>query len=545
MSTSVEQLLAGRFPGGSALGTLAPVDSGPLFGMTFDQIYFNMTGVGLANSFYIFSGGVKPYFHIDLTPAAQKISFGNGVDNPTYEFLGSGKVTITGDLTVNGTTTTVNSTVVDIADRVVHFNWAAGPGTPVPALITGFSIHRGDIAGVARDTAGCFWQEATGFRFAYNTGADDITVGADVPIFASDMTLSGAGSLVLSAAVALINHTGGTSLTMQSVQPISVTSTGNSVSVTGASTASLTRTAGLASVSGVAATVDGTSGVGTLTGTGVVVDGNGGKTHLKGDTMSANFSVMSDTPMAVGSVVSLLDLVGVGRIALSNATAPGQNCAGILITATCVASSPCIDKVAMAGTMCSVAIEAGHGAILPGTKLYMSATTAGTVTATAPPGATNSVVVVGYSVETWGGVGTLCKILFLGPSGPSSAPVDPGFSVLDLGSGDSAAPALLTRVSNILLIDPAQFSKVGFTPVFTLEVFAKLDVADPAGAVLSLMDVDTLAPLAAPGPVLGVALTTFTATFAVAAIRRIALFCVSIAGGGTLYSSANVKVTYT
>ena len=147
MSTSVEQLLAGRFPGGSALGTLAPVDSGPLFGMTFDQIYFNMTGVGLANSFYIFSGGVKPYFHIDLTPAAQKISFGNGVDNPTYEFLGSGKVTITGDLTVNGTTTTVNSTVVDIADRVVHFNWAAGPGTPVPALITGFSIHRGDIAG--------------------------------------------------------------------------------------------------------------------------------------------------------------------------------------------------------------------------------------------------------------------------------------------------------------------------------------------------------------------------------------------------------------
>jgi len=545
MSTSVEQLLAGRFPGGSALGTLAPVDSGPLFGMTFDQIYFNMTGVGLANSFYIFSGGVKPYFHIDLTPAAQKISFGNGVDNPTYEFLGSGKVTITGDLTVNGTTTTVNSTVVDIADRVVHFNWAAGPGTPVPALITGFSIHRGDIAGVARDTAGCFWQEATGFRFAYNTGADDITVGADVPIFASDMTLSGAGSLVLSAAVALINHTGGTSLTMQSVQPISVTSTGNSVSVTGASTASLTGTAGLASVSGVAATVDGTSGVGTLTGTGVVVDGNGGKTHLKGDTMSANFSVMSDTPMAVGSVVSLLDLVGVGRIALSNATAPGQNCAGILITATCVASSPCIDKVAMAGTMCSVAIEAGHGAILPGTKLYMSATTAGTVTATAPPGATNSVVVVGYSVETWGGVGTLCKILFLGPSGPSSAPVDPGFSVLDLGSGDSAAPALLTRVSNILLIDPAQFSKVGFTPVFTLEVFAKLDVADPAGAVLSLMDVDTLAPLAAPGPVLGVALTTFTATFAVAAIRRIALFCVSIAGGGTLYSSANVKVTYT
>src|SRR3990167_5012788 len=103
--------------------------------------------------------------------------------------------TIAGNLIVQGTTTTVNSTVVDIADRVVHYNNSTGV-TAVPALAAGFSIHRGATAGpVDRDHAGIFWTNdsdvvdpsgGTGlFRASANTGGDDYTIGGDLPFQAS------------------------------------------------------------------------------------------------------------------------------------------------------------------------------------------------------------------------------------------------------------------------------------------------------------------------------------------------------------------------
>jgi len=94
-------------------------------------------------------------------------------------------------------------------------------------------------------------------------------------------------------------------------------------------------------------------------------------------------------------------------------------------------------------------------------------------------------------------------------------------------------------------VNPSRFTKVGYTTEFSIEVMARLTVADSAGAVLSLWDVDTGDILAVPGPVVSDVLTTFITTFTLITPRRIALFCLSIAGGGTLYTSANVNVSYT
>lgn len=83
--------------------------------------------------------------------------------------------TILGNLLVNGTTTSIASTVVEIADRIINLNSSANqfPGTTVPAptQITGFAIDRGSTDNTTkRDYFGLFWSETDGYwRFAVNT----------------------------------------------------------------------------------------------------------------------------------------------------------------------------------------------------------------------------------------------------------------------------------------------------------------------------------------------------------------------------------------
>jgi len=82
----------------------------------------------------------------------------------------TGKVIITGNLEVQGTTTTVDSTVVYIIGRVLHANWAdpsVSPNVAVPSQITGYSIHRGNASGIPRDGAAWIWVEGS-----LNSGAD-------------------------------------------------------------------------------------------------------------------------------------------------------------------------------------------------------------------------------------------------------------------------------------------------------------------------------------------------------------------------------------
>jgi hypothetical protein len=65
----------------------------------------------------------------------------------------TGTVVIAGDLTVQGTTTTINSTVVEVGDNLIELNKDA---TGVPAINAGIAINRGDYVNVSLE-----WNETS------------------------------------------------------------------------------------------------------------------------------------------------------------------------------------------------------------------------------------------------------------------------------------------------------------------------------------------------------------------------------------------------
>jgi hypothetical protein len=75
---------------------------------------------------------------------------------------GSGDVTIAGNLTVNGTTTTINTATVEIEDNLIEIN-SNQTGTPATSLIGGLEINRGD---------------ATNYQLVFVEQTDDFRIGA-------------------------------------------------------------------------------------------------------------------------------------------------------------------------------------------------------------------------------------------------------------------------------------------------------------------------------------------------------------------------------
>lgn len=81
---------------------------------------------------------------------------------PGGQVATTGSVIILGNLEVVGTTTTIDTTVVDIIGRVIHGNWSdpvVSPNVGVPSQIVGYSVHRGNSTGFARDGAAWIWTE--------------------------------------------------------------------------------------------------------------------------------------------------------------------------------------------------------------------------------------------------------------------------------------------------------------------------------------------------------------------------------------------------
>jgi hypothetical protein len=101
------------------------------------------------------------------------LSSGTGTNRDGYvkvKIGNSNKITVTPTSTIidtnviiNGTTTTINSTVVDISDRVVHVNSSNPSGTVArPTSITGISIDRGTTSPFnKRNYYGLFWKEGS------------------------------------------------------------------------------------------------------------------------------------------------------------------------------------------------------------------------------------------------------------------------------------------------------------------------------------------------------------------------------------------------
>ena len=107
----------------------------------------------------------------------------SGLSSDKYDKTGgtiSGAVTITGDLNVQGTTTTVSSTEVSVADNTIEVNLASDGS--VTASTGGFNVNRGnDVNGDPNAKAGLIWDNDNSTwklqlgTTAANLSADTIT----------------------------------------------------------------------------------------------------------------------------------------------------------------------------------------------------------------------------------------------------------------------------------------------------------------------------------------------------------------------------------
>lgn len=134
------------------------------------------SGIGTSQSGNVFiqTGGTTQIVVSPLTIAPSDSTFGP----PT-----TGTVIIKGNLEVQGSMTTVESTVVDIIGRVIHANWAdpiSSPNISPSTQITGYSIHRGNFgSGIPRDGSAWIWTEnPDGYSHA---GADGYWRAVTIP----------------------------------------------------------------------------------------------------------------------------------------------------------------------------------------------------------------------------------------------------------------------------------------------------------------------------------------------------------------------------
>jgi len=128
------------------------------------------------------------------------------------------RFTPTGELIVIGPIVTINSTVVDITDRVFTVNKSAGANDPVPSLMTGLSVYRGAVMGVARDKSVVIWDEPNSrWNFCLNTGGDEIAIGADQNVKLASLLASNEMKL-LTNAKALIGRNFANSADIEIVQ---------------------------------------------------------------------------------------------------------------------------------------------------------------------------------------------------------------------------------------------------------------------------------------------------------------------------------------
>jgi len=147
-------------------------------------------------------------------------------------------VTIEGNLIVSGTTTTVNSTNLDVKDRVIHLNVTAGDDVALPSAISGIAVDRGAVAGTKRSLASLIWLEGSSRWHFSNTLEDDLTEvsGGSLDVALKDLYArngSWSGTLDVTGAVALSNTLGVASDFAVNTNKFIVTATSGNTTVAG------------------------------------------------------------------------------------------------------------------------------------------------------------------------------------------------------------------------------------------------------------------------------------------------------------------------
>ena len=105
---------------------------------------------------------------------------GIGTISPSVELEVNGDALITGDLTVNGTTTTVNQTNIDVSDNIIGLN----RGVATNASDSGLIIERGS----AGDNAAVIWDESE-LEFVLGTTTSDASSIGNISVTPSPLRL--------------------------------------------------------------------------------------------------------------------------------------------------------------------------------------------------------------------------------------------------------------------------------------------------------------------------------------------------------------------
>ena len=158
------------------------------------QVYHDGTNSYIANS----TGELK----LATETSGIAIAIGHSTSEATF----GDNVTITGDLTVNGTTTTVNTTNLTVTDPLVKF----GEGYTGSAFDEGFIVTRGDGSSSNTANKGFIWDETADEFAAIACNTEDGTTAGNVTINSyADLQvgkLTG-GSLDISGAIDVLGTT--------------------------------------------------------------------------------------------------------------------------------------------------------------------------------------------------------------------------------------------------------------------------------------------------------------------------------------------------
>jgi len=93
----------------------------------------------------------------------------------------------------------------DFSAPVARVNWATG-NDPVPAVLCGFSVDRGAVAGVERDRAAILWDETTGtMNVAFSSTDDTALTSTFIPLVAGSFATK-AGSASIAGAIRLYQN---------------------------------------------------------------------------------------------------------------------------------------------------------------------------------------------------------------------------------------------------------------------------------------------------------------------------------------------------
>jgi fibronectin-binding autotransporter adhesin len=209
---------------------------GPGGSITFFPVGTADSGVDIAKIYGNVNSGVTE-MHFEIGNDADDRIIFEKENGPTALLTidGVGNVTIPGNLTISGTTTTVSSQTIQVSDSEMLLNYAATGVNPIAE--TGVRIRRAKISAEGDNDAKLLWNETSNKWQVVNTGSTNYdilyngySVSAPISITSSSGNLSlisGSALNHTSAAASTWTHSGGNWALNSTNYPIKINVTGN------------------------------------------------------------------------------------------------------------------------------------------------------------------------------------------------------------------------------------------------------------------------------------------------------------------------------